>query len=373
MVIGSLHHRYHRRDVVVGRPLTSLQNRGLVGWMALGLLCSSATFAVWTSAGGLETRQFTFFIVAAVVCLSVYGNSRRGLLAASWAWRMTRPEGLLLAACCFGWFAVQRLVTDGRDRSRLARDMMFLVAPFVVLVSAHFLFRYAYYGEWLPNTYYVKHVRPWYESGFRYLWAAALETGLYLAAADVSGPAHALANVPRWHVRAGAACVAVHMAYLLPIGGDLFEYRPLDFYWPLLALPAAAGIAHLGSMVSAGLRRLPRVPGRAVRGEIYTIALFLPVLFYANAIQGVLLFKWDAMHLMSPKVHIELNEENAGWLLAVPGMPMIVAISNDLRRQSSNISSPYAPPFTVRAATIQCKPGSATERWSVGSSPMTPW
>ena len=29
--------------------LPSLRNRGLVGWMALGLLCSSATFAVWTS------------------------------------------------------------------------------------------------------------------------------------------------------------------------------------------------------------------------------------------------------------------------------------------------------------------------------------
>ena len=84
--------------------LPSLQNRGLVGWMALGLLCSSATFAVWTSAGGLETRQFTFFIVAAVVCLSLYRNSRWGLLAASLslaAAALTRPEGLLLAACCW--------------------------------------------------------------------------------------------------------------------------------------------------------------------------------------------------------------------------------------------------------------------------------
>ena len=318
--------------------LPSLQNRGLVGWMALGLLCSSATFAVWTSGGGLETRQFTFFIIAAVVCLSVYGNSRWGLLAASLglaAAALTRPEGLMLAACCFSWFAVQRMVTDGRDRSRLARDMMFLVAPFVVLVSAHFLFRYAYYGEWLPNTYYAKHVRPWYESGFRYLWAAALETGLYLLL-----PLTFLALRTRWRMYQDGTyalallCVAVHMAYLLPIGGDHFEYRPLDFYWPLLAVPAAEGIAHLGSRVSAGLRRLPRVPGRAVRGEIYTMALFLLVLFYANSIQGVLLFKGTAIREVSQEVHIELNEENAGWLLAVPGMPMLVALSNDLRRQS---------------------------------------
>jgi len=37
-----------------------LQHGHLVLWLALGLLCSSSTFAVWTSAGGLETRQFTF-------------------------------------------------------------------------------------------------------------------------------------------------------------------------------------------------------------------------------------------------------------------------------------------------------------------------
>ena len=78
--------------------LPSLPSRGLVGWMALGLLCSSATFAVWTSSGGLETRQFTFFIVTAVVCLSLYAKSRAGLLTASFslaAAELTRPEGLL--------------------------------------------------------------------------------------------------------------------------------------------------------------------------------------------------------------------------------------------------------------------------------------
>ena len=63
--------------------LPLLRHRGLVAWMALGLVCASATFAVWTSGGGLETRQFTFFIVLAVMCLSLYRDRRRGLLAAS--------------------------------------------------------------------------------------------------------------------------------------------------------------------------------------------------------------------------------------------------------------------------------------------------
>ena len=319
--------------------LPSLRNRGLVGWMALGLLCSSATFAVWTSSGGLETRQFTFFIVTAVVCLSLYRYSRRGLLIASLslaAAALTRPEGPMLAACCFGWFAVQRVVSDRRINSRLVRDLISLVAPFLILVAAHFLFRYSYYGEWLPNTYYAKHVRPWYESGFRYLLAAALETGLYILL-----PLAFLALRSRWQVHRDSSfalpllCVAAHMAYLLPIGGDHFEFRPLDFYWPLLAVPAADGIALLGFGISTGLQKLPRVPRWATAGRPYTIALFLPVLFYANAIQGVLLFEGTAIREQDRTWHFELDQENAGWMMAAPGMPALVAISNEMRRLSA--------------------------------------
>ncbi len=319
--------------------LPSLHNRSLVAWMTLGLLCSSATFAVWTSAGGLETRQFTFFIVTAVICLSLYQNSRKGLITASLclaAAELTRPEALLLAACCFAWFGIQRLAKDKTINSRLVKDISYLVAPFALLVAAHFLFRYAYYGEWLPNTYYAKHIRPWYESGFRYLWAAALETGLYILL-----PLAYIALRTRWQYHRDGIyalvllCVTAHMAYLLPIGGDLFEFRPLDFYWPLLALPAAEGITLLGVRVSTGLRRLPRVPGWATAGETYGIAFFLPVLFYANTIQGVLLVEGAATRENFNRFHITLSEENAGWLLDAPGMPAIVAISNELRDQAA--------------------------------------
>ncbi len=319
--------------------LPALQSRSLVAWMALGLLCSSATFAVWTSGGGLETRQFTFFIVAAVVCLSLYTNSTRGLLIASLslaAAELTRPEGLLLAACCFAWFPLQQLFTDKKLSARLLRQTLYLVAPFALIVAAHFLFRYAYYGEWLPNTYYAKHVRPWYESGFRYLWAAALETGLYLLL-----PLTSLALRSRWLLQRDGIyalpllCVAAHMAYLLPIGGDHFEYRPLDFYWPLLALPAADAIALLAAKTTAGLRRLPQVPIWASEKKICAIALFLPILFYANAIQGFLLFEDAAIRSQTGAPYAELHQENAGWLLAAPGMPALASISNDLRRQCS--------------------------------------
>ncbi len=323
--------------------LPLLRHRWLVAWMAFGLLCSSATFAVWTSGGGLETRQFTLFIVGAVVCLSLWRSERWGLAAAALslalaAW--TRPEGLLTGLVCIGWFAGQSMADAGRPRPDWRR-LAWLAAPFVVLVAAHYLFRYAYYGEWLPNTYYAKHVRPWYESGFRYLWAAALETGLYLLL-----PLAAVAARERWRAyRDGAFALplllmGVHMFYVMRIGGDHFEYRPLDFYWPLLAFPAAVGIVHLGSCLAAGRwrSRLPGLGGMGARA--CAVAVFVPVLFYAGAIQGALLFEGAAVRDWLERVsqrhawYVELDRDNAGWLLAAPGMPMLVAISNDLRRQA---------------------------------------
>ncbi len=300
-----------------------LRHRRLVAWMALGLVCSSATFAVWTSGGGLETRQFTFFLVLAVVCLSLYRHRLRGLIAASLslaAAAYTRPEGPLIAACCFGWFAMQQMVETGRLRPdrRLLRELAYLVVPFVVLVAVHFVFRYTYYGEWLPNTYYAKHIRPWYEAGFRYLSSATLETGLYLLL-----PLACVGLRARWKAQRDLTyalplfCILPHMAYVMRIGGDHFEYRPLDFYWPLLALPTAVGIIHLGDW----LRNCRRRPSGGVTGT--ALAVFFPVLFYASVVQNLYLYS-------QARIDRPILDITFGLSLLAPGVQPLVAITNDL-------------------------------------------
>ncbi len=315
--------------------LPALRHRWLVAWMAMGVVCSSATFAVWTSGGGLETRQFTFFVLGAVACLSVFGTRRWGLVAASLslaAAGLTRPEGLLVAACCVGWFVVQRAL---RDRTLDWRGTLALAGPVAVVIGGHFLARYRYYGEWLPNTYYAKHVDSWYESGYRYLSAAAIETGLYLLI-----PLAYTALLARWwEHRDGTYALALlligaHMAYLFEIGGDHFEFRPLDFYWPLLAVPAAESLARLGAGLSA---KLPTLSNRLRWAATCTFAvtLFVPCVFYASAIQAVLLFEGLAMHRPDRvfQRYIELDDRNAGWLLAAPGTAPLVAVSHSLRSQ----------------------------------------
>ena len=325
--------------------------RGLAGWMALGLVCGSATFAMWTSGGGLETRQFTFFLVAAMVGLMLHGGSRRALVAVSLclaAAALTRPEGVLMAACCFGWFGAQRLVAyrservapDGAGRRGLAgwldwREVVCLTAPFVLLAGAHLAFRLAYYGEWLPNAYYAKYVRPWYESGFRYYAAATLETGLYLLV-----PLAWAAMRQGWRARRELTyalpllCIFVHVAGVMRVGGDFFVYRLLDWYWPVLAVPAVAAILGLGSRLAGSRWLRERVRSRGALGRrACSLAIFAPVFFYGSAIQGALLLEHPKLD--TKLRHIELDEENAKWLLAMPGMSALVPISNDLRYQSS--------------------------------------
>lgn len=312
-----------------GMRTPGLAYRGLTTWLALGLVCSSATFAIRTSGGGLETRQFTFFIVLAVVCLALYRRNQWGLLAASLslaAAALTRPEGPLIAALCGIWFVGQSMADTGRLRPDW-RGLAYLIAPCVILIGAHFLFRYGYYGEWLPNTYYAKFVRPWYEMGFRYLWAAALETGLYLLL-----PLAWIGLRWRWREHRDGIyalvllLIVVYSAYVMRVGGDSIEYRPLDFYWPLLALPAATGIVYLGSRIAGVMRTIAR--RRVVWNTyIWALLIFAPVLFYANAMQAILLLE----SVKRPLRQAELTAANYGWLLAAPGMPALSAISNDLR------------------------------------------
>ena len=331
------------------RRLPGLRDRGLVWWMALGLVCSSATFATWTSGGGLETRQFTLFVVAAVALLTTRGESRRGLLAASSCLALaslTRPEGLLAAACCIGWWTWTRRESRRRSRADFDwRGLRRLALPVALAAGAHFLWRRGYYGEWLPNTFHAKYTGPRVEDGLRYLAAAGVETGLYLLA-----PLAAWAAWARWRARrdpaygAPFAIIGLHAAYLARIGGDPFGWRLIDFWWPLLAVPASEGIARAGTGLARLWRRGPEgVAPRAAAPA--AVACFGFVLFYAGALQGALFREYLDV---PPPQFVTLDDGNAGWALAAPGMPALAALSNDLRGALGGVYQTHGRVYGLR-------------------------
>ena len=309
------------------------EGNGLLVWMALGLLLTSTTFAAWTTSG-LETRQFTLCVVAAIFSYASYADWKRGLWvgsACAGAAALTRPEGLMLGCICVAYYIVDAFW----QRRLTVRGVVEAAGPFGVLVGGHFLFRYAYYGQWLPNTYYAKHVRPWFDSGFDYILTAGIETGAYLWL-----PLAVIGAWARWRELRDSghflalAFVIPHIIYLLRIGGDHFEFRPMDFYWPLLALPAVEGLLEVVTKCFGALRTRVRAPKISESLTVYVV--YLAMVVYAGAIQASVMFHARAFksRAVAIRLNVPVTDDNSKHLRKLPAMAALNDIANASRARN---------------------------------------
>jgi len=232
------------------RTYTAARHVGISMLLAPWLLALTASVAVWSSSG-LETRLFEMCIAIAAFRLifedeqlSRGGIRPRPVAALLFALAtLTRPDGLLISACALTVVVLWRW----RVLRLRIRWVVASAAIYWAIVGSHFLFRYAYYGAWLPNTYYAKvDGRTWWELGWPYLEAFALEYALVLwipliAAGVIAHCRQGRALIP---VVFAAICIP-HAIYVASIGGDHFEYRPLDLYFGFAFLLIAVGAADL--------------------------------------------------------------------------------------------------------------------------------
>ena len=268
----------------------------LVALVLLGLV-TNRTFVTWTSSG-LETAMVNFWILIWVLAALRFSRealadsgepgqpahpARAGALVSCCAALiyLTRPEGLLFASATAAMIAcvwIARAGVRGRTTAALGSCLPLLAVP------AHLVWRHATYGEWLPNTYWAKHVGAWPLSGAHYLLSYTLEHALWfwmLACAvlgarplarhlsDLVGGLRGAHTVRRWVerglVRDAAVLTVLANAgyYTFVIGGDTFEYRIYSHLVPLFLLalvwllaatevaPARA-LATLGAFVVLG-------------------------------------------------------------------------------------------------------------------------
>ena len=147
--------------------------------------------------------------------------------------------------------------------SRSPRDLFALVAPFALIVGGHYLWRFSYYGWWLPNTYYDKVGDPWPEMGWRYAAAFVLELRLLtcrcrslLSCGGGCRPATAAESDgfsrPAWRCTGGYYCYRV--------GGDHFEVSNLRL------LRSCALLDDCGELDDAVLVRACAFRGHGTRG-----------------------------------------------------------------------------------------------------------
>jgi hypothetical protein len=118
--------------------------------------------------------------------------------------------------------------------------------PVAIIIGAHLVWRRAYYGYWLPNSFYAKVSGFWGEQAYHYLSMFHKDYKIFFFA-----PIALLPLILRRRFIYGlfGASIAAYLAYVVYVGGDRFEFRflvpvlPL-FYWLLMegiALIAAQG------------------------------------------------------------------------------------------------------------------------------------
>ncbi len=242
--------------------------------VALLGVAGNATFATWASSG-LETAMYGLFAVGwslAAAGLFAAPSGRALAVVALWAAlaALTRPDGALLC------LATVPLAAHAWLSRRLgARAVLAGLWP-LLLPVLHHLWRRAYYGEWLPNTYHAKVVAAWPESGLRYLYCFCLEHGVFpwllLVAAWVL--VAALRGASLWALAGRAFPAVVVVAtwcayvgyYTLIVGGDHFAWRPFAHLVPLLFVAAQWLVVGIGwrprtalplLLVFAGLANAP--------------------------------------------------------------------------------------------------------------------
>lgn len=272
--------------------------KGRVFLLALAVLglTTQRVFLTWTSSG-LETALFNFLLFAwgyAAFRLSAgaprYRWALSGLAAAL---ALTRPDGYLFVAATLAIYGLAWL----QHKVRLVRVARF--ASPLLLVLAHLLWRRAFYGEWLPNTYYAKSVDPLPDLGLRFLAMFVVEHALWLWLLLATA---AFSRARAWRgfgtrLPAALAVLAVlaHVTFYTVItGGDHFEYRVLShlvppfvllLLWSALRLFRSPGLAAGAIVVVLGLSAvLPWMQWRAnlAQGEwvpelrLFPIAEHLP-------------------------------------------------------------------------------------------------
>ena len=294
--------------VLVRRIAASISGGNPWVWLpAVTLTATYLPFHFW-ALRGMETPLIAFLILLAVSKLCEEKGS------AGWSFYLALGAGLLVRVdfvVAYGGLVLYLLSAQRLDwRKTLFRAF----AVFIMVLGAATCFRYFYYGEFLPNTYYLKM--------WGIPWGPRVHRGALMAAAFVWNmslivfvlPFAYLLLRPRMkRVWLLAGLFVLHLLYSIHVGGDAWEWwghganrfivvvMPLFFI--LTALTLTWTFDHLLELVKWNWS-----PGKA---GLLLVALILVVVQLHGGRHGVLL--QDLLHARGP--HIEDDEAQVRYAL----------------------------------------------------------
>lgn len=236
-------------------------------WPVPAAAVFGAATVAWAefATGGLETSAFTLCAVGgyALACPA----RPDGRVRAGWAGlvlgaaALLRPDGVVFAVVIAGWLVARKQ----------RRAAIVLGAGVAALWLPATLWRHAYYGDWVPNTYYAKSASlAWWSQGWVYVRLFFARYWPLLLAVPLAARARSRSAIA---LELGLA--AAYTLYVARVGGDFMFARLLVPVVPFLALALERGLAgalgdrprlHVGAIavIALALVAMPSsVDGRA--------------------------------------------------------------------------------------------------------------
>lgn len=250
--------------IVFGTACLSLMGLALlrnhpITWLALPLAAGNASLMVWYNSG-LENALHGLLLIGVVLLLRDPERlrSRRliSLVTVLVLLVLCRPEGALFA------FGVG--VYLGTRAFRRGESVYPALATWVVpgmALATLTVFRYWYFGDVLPNTFYVKatHTNPLrmlnpFSGGWTYVREAAEGCGWTIAVVPVLLLCTRTARSSQ--LLSGAlAVLAAQLFFVVSVGGDwMAEFRFIAPIVPIVSIVIALGLARLWELLRQALR-----------------------------------------------------------------------------------------------------------------------
>ncbi|MBI1798821.1 MAG: hypothetical protein HYR73_03955 [Candidatus Eisenbacteria bacterium] len=238
------------------------------------LLALSPLYAAWAVAG-MDAPLFAAILSWAALAFAAEDRAHHARPVSALLFGLlilARPEGILFAA--IAWTAL--LVAPSRGASRLQRPMAW-AAVCGVLAVPYWIWRWSYYGDFLPNTFYAKTAlnAPRIYRGLASIGDFAADAGVLVVLLVLLALAVTRARTTPLRFLFGA--VASFLAYVVLAGGDVLRLR---FYVHILPLWVACVATGLNSLWEA---LLPRREFRAGRGAIALGVVWAGLAFHENA------------------------------------------------------------------------------------------
>jgi hypothetical protein len=242
------------------------------------LLALCGAFAFWCVAG-LETAAFTALLVWSVT-LWLDARSGRSYVPAALAFAavaLERPEGVLFFGSAALIEACDRLRVSTRGRAACHGLLVF-----TCIFGAYFAWRWSYYGQLLPNSFYAKVVfgPDRVARGLNYVWSFASLFPVFLLSPLTLLPRRDRAR--RFEQASASRLMLLTLAYLLyvaAVGGDAMPLgRFIVPVLPLLAPPVAEALDRIGGFAATAARLPHRSALRGLAGAVALAATLVPSL-----------------------------------------------------------------------------------------------